>query len=270
MNGGRREAEPRAPLDARRGRTAPASELRELLSGAPAAYLEGAADNPSLGEDEMVLLLRNRAAAPALLARIARDTRWTRRHEVKRLLVAHPRTPLPLARSLAPHLYWRDLAETAEDVRVSPAVRRQAEEILTLRLQEMALGERIALAHRASRGVIAALRELKDGEVIRALLGNSRLLESDAIRIASRDDAPRDALATLAEHPLWSTRHAVRMAVVLNPRTPVRAALGLVRRMSRHDLSRLARDPRAPRIVRVGAARRLETASDRAGGPSAG
>jgi hypothetical protein len=184
-----------------------------------------------------------------------------RGYEAKKALARHPRTPLTLARSLLPQFYWKDLADVAEDPRMPPSVRRQAEEILSHRLDEMTQGERISLARRASRGVISALRDSADARVLQALLGNVRLLEHDAVRIASSACAPREALSGLADHPAWGERYAVRLSLIRNPRTPVAAALRLIGRLPRQDLLRLARDGQVPKIVRVGADRRLDSAA---------
>ncbi len=240
-----------------RGRTASAAELRKCLASAPAPYLAGALENAELGPDEVLLLLRNRAAPAALLARIGGNGEWTRLHEVKCGLVRHFNTPPAIARGLARHLYSRDLAEIAEDVRVRPAVRRQAEESLKADVEEMALGEKVSLARRCSGALIGALRDSTEAAVLRALLGNGRFVEADAVRIASGAKTPGDVLRTLAEDPSWGVRRAVRLALLRNPRTPVPSALRLIRGMSRRDLVRLAEDREAPRIVRVGAERRL-------------
>jgi hypothetical protein len=241
-----------------RGRSDSAAELKNRLASAPPPYVLGALDNPNLGPDEMFLLLRNRSAPAAALSRVARDREWTRLREVKRALVRHPNTPTAMARALAPHLHDKDLGEVAEDVRVRPSVRRRAEEILKIRIEAMPLGERISLARRPSHALAVALAECADAGVLRALLGNPRLLEADAVRIASGARTPPEALRAIAEHVTWGARRSVRMALLLNPRTPVPVALRLVRAAMRHDLSRLAADAKAPRIVRVGAERRLE------------
>jgi len=248
-------------LDAARGRGDSAADLRRHLAAAPAPYLSGAIENPEFQAEEVLLLLGNPAAPPSLLLRIGRDRRWMRAYEAKKALLRHPRTPLTLARSLLPHFYWKDLADAAEDPRLPPSVRRQAEQILENRLDEMTQGERISLARRASRGVISALRESADARVLQALLGNGRLLEHDAVRIASSAHAPREVLSGLADHPSWGARYAVRISLVRNPRTPVPAALRLIGGLPRQDLQRLARDAEVPRIVRVGADRRLESAA---------
>ena len=247
----------RAPLDAERGRTASAAELRERLPDAPPAYLEGAWGNRSLGREELKFLLRNRAAPATLLSRIAADRRFATFQEIRLALVVNPRLPQPLARSLAEHLRWRELADVADDVRVTPPVRRKAEDLIRVRLEEMAVGERVSLARRASRGVIAALRKDAEGRVLEALLRNPKLLEPEAAALARSGSTPRAVLAALGDHPKWGGRRAVRLALARNPRTPVRSALGALAGLSRSDLARLARDEEAPKIVRVVAERSL-------------
>jgi hypothetical protein len=232
-------------------------ELRQRLRSAPVPYLVGALENPHIGAAELALLLRNRAATPELLTRVARTRGWTRHYEVKKGLVQHPKTPVVISRSLVHHLYWRDLAETAQDLRVHPSVRRHSEELLKVRLLELTLGERITLARVASPGVVELLREGGEARVLLALLGNTKLRELDAVRIASGEEVPGPVLGRLAEHPMWGRRRAVRVALVTNPRTPVSVALSLVRNFPRRDLRQLAKDGGAPKIVRVGAARHL-------------
>ncbi len=251
-----------AGSDAERGRTASAAGLRDRLPVASAAFLEGALANPALGEDEIILLLRNRRADPIVLTRIARSPRWFRVYEVKKGLARHPRVPLGLARGLLAHLYWRDLSEVTEDARVHPAVRHQAEEVLRIRLQEMTLGERIALARKASRGIVMALRDSDDPKVLAALLGNPRLIEPDVLTIAGNALARREVLRELAEHPSWGIRRAVRLTLLRNPRTPVQVALRLLRSLPREDLEGLKRDPSTPKIVRLVAGRQMEEEDD--------
>jgi hypothetical protein len=257
----------RAAADEKAGREADLRQLRERLSTAPAPYLEGALGNPRLSEKEMLLLLRNHHASPKLLTWIGRDHRWTRSYEVKKHLVRHPRVPVALARAVLPHLFWKDLAEVAGNPRVHPAARRQAEEMLKVRIEELTLGERVALARRAPRGLIGCLIETREAPVLRGLLGNNRLVELEAVRVAAAPCASAELFQHVADHPRWGIRRAVRLALLGNPRTPVPVALQLVEKLSQRDLRQLVKDAKVPKIVRVGADRRLARASTR---PDAG
>jgi hypothetical protein len=247
-----------SPRGAADGRSASCSELRRHLLTAPEGYLDGAIDNPILGDEEMLLLLRNRRVAPALLTRIGRDRRWTRNSEVRRLLVQHPRVPMAVARSLLSHLFWKDLLEVSVNLQVHPVIRRQTERMLQVRVEELSLGEKIALARRAPRRVILSLIHSDDSKLLRSVLGNLTLIEQDAVGIAGASKTSGDVLAYLSAHPKWGVRRAVRQALIRNPRTPVPVALRLIGGLPRRDLQELIRDAGVPKIVRVGAERRLE------------
>jgi hypothetical protein len=245
-----------------RGRAASLQELKRSLATAPPGYLAGALENAELGPDEVRLVVRNRRAPAMVLARIGANGEWARIREVRSGLIRHANTPLATASDLARRLPRKDLAEIAEDVRVRPALRRLAEEILKASLEEMPLGEKVSLARRCGGTLIGALRESSEAGVLRALLRNARFVETDAVRIASAPGTPGEVLRALAEDPVWGARRPVRMALLHNRRTPVASALGLIRRMSLRDRERLAEDREAPRIVRVGAERDLRDVPD--------
>jgi hypothetical protein len=239
------------------GRTDGLEVLRGRLSSAGPDYLDGAAENPLLGNGEMVLLLRNRAARPALLSGLARARRWTRYHEIKKALVAHPSCPLAASHALLPHLFWKDHLDLALDVRAHPVVRRRAEQLVLARLDELGTGELVAVATRATRALIARLAESRNPRVLERLISNARVVEADVLRIARSRHAPATVLARLTGHHRWCGRLDVRTALLRNPRTPVQASLGLLGRLEPESLRRVARDAKVPRIVRIGAERRL-------------
>jgi hypothetical protein len=248
------------PLERERGRTDDRSTLRLRLADAPSAYLEGALDNTELGLEELAILLRSRAATASMLARVGRNRTWTRAREIKLALLANPQVPHVLARQFLPHLYWRDLAELAVNLRVAPVLRRDAEKLLKTRLPELSVGERVALARRGSRGLIELLCDETENLVLRAIAGNARATETDVARILARSDVPTDFLRWVADQSSWSQRRFVRLALVRHARTPPSSALRLIPALSRRDVEDLRRDVSAPRLVRVAAERRLAAA----------
>jgi len=222
-------------------------------------------ENPELTPRELVLLLRNRQAQPDLLRQVASDREWMRNQEVRRGVVLHPRTPLAVTRNLVPQLYWKELLEVALSPQVNPVARRQAETRLIARVEELAEGERVTLARRASRAVIGVLIGSGSKRELQGLLGNPRLIETDAVRIASRESASPETLALLADHERWGRRRQVRLALIANSSTPVPSALRMLRGLSVQDLRGLLRDEKVPRIVRVGAERLLKSPTPNCG-----
>ena len=245
------------PLDRERGRQDDRATLRLRLAEAGSDYLEGALENPELGSEELAILLRSRAATARILTRVGRNRSWMRPREIKLALLGNPQVPHVLARQLLPHLYWRDLAELAANLRVAPVLRRDAEKLLKTRLPELSVGERVALARRGSRGLIELLSADADGLVLRAVAGNARATEADLARIVTRSDLPSSFLRWLADQSSWSHRRTVRLALVRHARTPASSALRLISTLSRRDIEDLRRDVTAPRLVRVAAERRL-------------
>ncbi len=252
-------------LDEAEGCSAPRALLRKCLTHAPAAFLRGAVRNPDLGSAELLLLLHNRKAPAAVLTEIGSNRRWVRLSRVQYRLVLHPQIPVALGSRLLRQLFWKELTEVSLAPHVNPLLRRLAEKHLAVRVERMTLGERIALARRSARGIIATLAQSDEARVLEALLGNPYLVEADVVKIASGATAPTEVLGRLSVHVRWGGRRSVRLALALNARTPVATALGVVRKLSRQDLCRLCSDPELPRIVRIGAGRRLEEVDTPAG-----
>jgi hypothetical protein len=253
-------------LDRERGRRDDLQQLRTHLPEAPGDYLEGALDNAALGPEELVLVLRHPASTAAILTRIARNRAWMRPREMKVAFVGHPRAPWVLARRFFPHLYWRDLANVAANLRISPVLRREAERLLRTRLPELSVGEKVSLARRGSRGVLEMLCTEPEPQVLRALAGNPRATEADLGRILARSDLHPEFLGWLATQSSWGQRRAVRLALVRHPATPHAAGLRSIQALSPGDLDDLQHDPIAPRLARVAAQRLLALGEGSAAG----
>jgi hypothetical protein len=237
-------------------RSAGALELVRALPAAALPYLRGALDNPVLVEEHVVLIARSRAADAALLQRIGADPAWARSYQVKAALVRNPKSPKALAMNLARFLFWRDLAAVADDPYLAPPLRRLAERILSDRIPEMAVGERIALARMAGRGLVGRLLEEADPMVLEALLWNGRVTEQDLVVKAGDAETPPEVLDLIGRHPRWSARYNVRTALARNPRTPLAVSLGFLTSMTERDLAALADLPAAPVVLRL-ACRRI-------------
>jgi hypothetical protein len=254
------------------GRTAAADDLVRALPGAPPGYLEGALANPALVPQHLLLLLKNTAVTAALILKVTKHTDWMKAYEVKAAIVLHLRTPRAIAMNLLTHLWWRDLQRVTDKAALAPPLRRTAERLLAIRLQELALGEKIALARLAGRGLINALRLEANPMVIRALLQNPRLVEGDALAIATSPRTPAVVLRVLSEDDRFASRPPVLKALARHPLTPPAVALRIVQRLSTRDLKELMHAPKVPSLVKVAAQRLIEARRKRGGkeGPGRG
>lgn len=165
-------------------------------------------------------------------------------YDFRRLAACHPLTPRAEALRLVSGLYWADLVRVGIDTRLHPIVRRSADRRLVERLPGLAVGEKMAIARRASPAVLAVLRHDPTPRVVAALLENPRLTEGALLPLLASEQASPQALAVVAGSPKWSSRYPLRQALCRNPRTPLAAVLGLLPHLLRRDLEAIAADTR--------------------------
>lgn len=230
---------------------APASELGKLLREADTEALLAllAERAEQLGVPEVRQTLSNPFASAEVMAFLGGQTRLLSYYEVRRGLALHPKAPEALALRFVSGLYWRDLMAAGLDTRLHPRIRRAADEYLSARLGQLAVGEKISLARRASPTVLAHLRGDPSPRVIAALLDNPRLTEGTLAPLVHGENANGPVLKLIADDRRWGTRMTLRAALAKNPRTPLETALRIVSSLSKADLRGVAHAPRVPEAV---------------------
>jgi hypothetical protein len=240
--------------------------MPDLQEQEPAAEPELHLRLREAGSEERLALLRARAGeltAPAVrhalrnpyctaeaIEAVAAEQRLLSFYEVRRDLALHPRAPETLAARFVPTLWWRDLMALALDTRLRPALRRTAEIHLGTRLPELAVGEKVALARRASPGIISQLRLDPSPRVIAALLDNPRLTEGMLAPVLHSASTSPAILELIANDRRWGVRYPLRLALVRNPATPLKISWRLLEALRKADLRPVATDPRIPEPVR--------------------
>ncbi len=114
----------------------------------------------------------------------------------------------------------------------------------------LTLGDRKWLARRPDRETIQRLLGDPHPDVIRRCLGNARVTEDDVVRLAARRPGRGDVLAEVARSA-WVRRPRVRLALVLNPATPVEIALRVAGLLLRPELELVAGSPAVNAPVRA-------------------
>lgn len=196
-----------------------------------------------LSEDEALAILENPHITSKLCGVIAQTQRLAAFYSVRLRLVAHRQTPQAHAIKLVHYLYWPDLVRLSVEVTVPPTVRRAIDTVLLTRVEKLALGEKIAAAKRCSAALIKVFLFDHDPKVFASLLVNQRLREDDLLLLASSHEATIDQLVLLAGDRKWSSRYAVRKALVLNPLTPRSIAASQLRFLKRRDLRQIHDNP---------------------------
>ena len=115
----------------------------------------------------------------------------------------------------------------------------------------LTLGERKSLARRPDRAMMDRLLRDPHPDVIRMVLANPKVVEEDVLAVAARRPCRPDVLAEIARQPRWAHRPRIRMALVLNPDTPLEIAAPVAGLLLRHELRLVASSPTVAQAVRA-------------------
>jgi hypothetical protein len=121
----------------------------------------------------------------------------------------------------------------------------------------LTLGERKSLARTTRRDVLVPMLRDPHPAVVEILLDNPHLTEPDVVTMSALRPAVPASLSLVAAHERWSTRYAVKRALVLNPSMPAHVAVRLATTLRRSDLVEIARDAHLPTLLRAHAAELL-------------
>ena len=210
---------------------------------------DSAAATPELSEDHALALLQHSDVTAAELALLGRNPSAIKSRKVLLGLATHPRTPRHVTIPLLRRLFTFDLMQVALTPTVAADVKRAAEEQLLHRLESLSLGERISLARRASGRVAAALLLDSETRVISTALDNSRLVEASVVTALMKPNVPESLFVLTSEHPKWSLRTDVQIALLRNENLPLERALELAGNFSADVLREIVPESRRDMLI---------------------
>jgi hypothetical protein len=205
---------------------------------------------PSLTEEEALSVVDSPYVTSHILQKIAQVERLAAYYSVRVKLVAHRLTPQAYAVKFVHYIYWFDLVRLSVEVTVPAPVRRAIDTQLLTRVGGLSVGERIAAARRCSSALIKHFLFDDDARVFEVLLNNQRVREEDLVALASSPRATPEKLALLGSDMKWSSRYAIRKALVLNPLTPRATAAGQLRYLARRELRMIYANPSTSTYLR--------------------
>jgi hypothetical protein len=219
------------------------------------------ASDPALTPDLALALLQRRDLPPDAVEQITRNAGVMKSRKVRIAVAAHPRAPRRIALRLIREFYTFDLMQFSLQPTVAADLKRAADDLLVNRVASITLGERIALARRASASVAAALLLDKETRVWQTALENSRLSETAIARALLKTGATRPFVETVCHHPKWSLRPEIRIALLRNEKTPLSSALEFARRLPAAQLRDILHASRLPEKIKNSLRKELELKS---------
>ena len=226
------------------------ASLEEAIHSDSAEVLKAVAADPALSED-LALAFLKRADLPAeIIEQISKNAAIANRRKAKLAIVGHLKTPRHVSLSLLRKLFTFDLMKVALTPVVPGDIKAAAEEALIKRLESLSLGEKLSLARRASGRVVGALLLDPETRVIQAALGNPKLTEGPILKAVMRASCSAALLLAICEHPKWSLRQEIRVALLRNEKTPFRFAEEFARRIPLPKLQEILHSSRLPETLK--------------------
>jgi hypothetical protein len=229
-----------AESDLARARNASAEEIPGLLHDNDPRVLAALLENPQLDESHLCVLLERKDLPEETLDAIACRKDWLRSHRLRRALVFHVNAPRLAAMRVARELYLMDLVHLSLRPTSTGELRRLADELILARVPQLPLGQKLALARRASGRVAGSLLAEGHAEIISAALENAFLTEAQVLKVLARETVRERVVAAIARHRRWSQLYNVRLALLRSSKTPVEPLLSFLPDLSQPDLEDLA------------------------------
>jgi len=218
------------------------------LDSVPEGFQRAA--DPALTEDLALAMLKRQDMPAEAIENLSRNPSVARTRKVRMAIASHPRTERRISLRLVREFYTFDLMQFALSPIVAGDLKRAADEMLVARVASITLGERIALARRASQNVASALLLDKETRVWQSALENPHLTEAAIVKALLRTNATAAFVEAVCHHAKWSPRREVRMALLRNEKTPMARALEFARTLPPALLRDILHSSRLPEGIK--------------------
>jgi hypothetical protein len=118
------------------------------------------------------------------------------------------------------------------------------------RINEMSVSERIKMALTGDRTERMILIKDANKMVSSAVIQSPKVTEDEVVLIVRNKSLPGEIIANIARKREWTKNYIIMLELLQNPKTPVKDALGFIKRLHLRDLKQLSRDKNISPVVR--------------------
>jgi len=125
-------------------------------------------------------------------------------------------------------------------------------------LRDMNVGQKIKVAMLGNLEVRKILIKDPRKQIVMAVLGNARITDKEVASIAGDPSSSLDAISYIASNKSLSKSYAVKLALVNNPKTPMKTALMLLETIRMNDLKNIAKSRNVSNVIKQRAAKKVK------------
>ena len=202
-----------------------------------------------LTEDQALAMLQRPDVSADALSRLARNPTALKSRKVIQAVVTHARTPRHTSIPLLRRMFTFDLMQLALAPSVPADIKRAAEEQILVRTESLSAGEKISLARRGPSRIASELLKENDPRVVSVALENGKLVESGVVTALMKIDASQILFSLVSQHPKWSQRGEVQLALLRSEKTPLERAREFATHFSQKKLDEIVPDSRRAELL---------------------
>jgi len=237
--------------EATKARQAPAEQLVNLVHHTNEVVLMALLENPALDESHVQIMLERLDLTGTVITSIAQQQKWLKSESLRLAIAQHPHTPPRVANPIVRQLFVFNLVQVSLAPTAQAETRRIAEEILITKIPQLPIGQKLTLARRGPSRVAGAIIQEGHAEATTAALSNPFLSESQILKVLAMSATPSRVVTQIAEHPKWASHYNVRLALVRNRHTPLRAVMAFLPNLTANDLKEISTLPGIPSNIKV-------------------
>ncbi|MBR6421160.1 hypothetical protein IKS86_00400 [bacterium] len=125
-------------------------------------------------------------------------------------------------------------------------------------LRDMNVGQKIKVAMLGNLEVRKILIKDPRKQIVMAVLGNARITDKEVASIAGDPSSSLDAISFISSNKALSKSYAVKLALVNNPKTPMKTALMLLETIRMNDLKNIAKSRNVSNVIKQRAAKKIK------------
>jgi hypothetical protein len=204
----------------------------------------------STASEQVIEILVEDATDPEIIKDILASN--AHRPEILKLLMENPNVPRDMKEEVGKQHH---LQVTFSERHKAPDEGRKHN--LFQKIQQLTVGERIAIALRGGQEVRSILLKDANKEVVLTVLKNPKITETEVELIAHSRNVPEDALRAIHKNREWIKNYSINLALVNNPKTPLGIAVTLLTALRTKDLVLLEKNKNVPEAIRATAKKLL-------------
>ena len=205
----------------------------------------------SEASEQAIEVLVEDATGPEIFREILSSN--ARRPEILKILTENPKVPSDVKEDAAKRL---NLPVRLHDRPRAPDEGRKHN--LLQKIQQLTVGERIAIALRGGQEIRSVLLKDANKEVVLTVLKNPKITDTEVELIAHSRNVPEDALRAIHKNREWMKNYNINLALVNNPKTPPGIGITLVSTLRVKDLAILEKNRNVPEVIRAIAKKLLQ------------